>query len=104
MSDKEAKVLSFVGGVIFFSVVAVVVLSKDEGLRNEVKAQTQSLLKTSKKALQQFQSAVSKVGKLTGGIKSVKKNSNLDPEGEGVSPVESSYNAQWEQVQQRIDF
>lgn len=99
---KETRMLSFVGGLVFFSVVAVLILNKDEALCNEIQAQTKSLLTTSKKALQQFQSAVTKIGKLTEDVKSVRENSKL--EGEGVNSAADradKYDSLWEQVERQ---
>jgi hypothetical protein len=99
MDDKQTKVLSFVGGLVFFAIVAGVVISKDEGIRNEIQEQAKSLLKTSKKALQQLQFVVSKVGKLTGESKNAIVNNNIVDE--SGKPVNDGYDALWERAEQQ---
>jgi hypothetical protein len=97
MSKKETKILSFVGGLIFFSVVAGILISNDDKIRAEIQEQAKGLLKTSKKALQQLQYVVSKVGKLTGDLKSEKETSNLNsPQTE---PITDSYDTLWVQAE-----
>jgi hypothetical protein len=52
------NVLSFVGGVIIFSVLIGIVMSKNERLRREVETQLQGLLTTSGHLIRQLQRAV----------------------------------------------
>jgi len=66
MRGKQIEVISFVGGLVFFSVVVGIVLVKNERIRTEVEEQAMSLLKTTKNALNQAQFLISKVGMVTG--------------------------------------
>ena len=62
MSEKQARVASFIGGLVFFSAVAVVILMKNDKLRAEVEEQAAGLLKTTKSAVSQIKFVVSKIG------------------------------------------
>ena len=93
MNEKKIKAASFVGGLVFFSIVVGVVLVKNERIRAEVEEQASILLKTTKSAISQIQFVVSKIGKITGEGKSAISNSNNDN-----TPVISQgdkYDAQW---------
>ena len=78
MNEKKIKAASFVGGLVFFSIVVGVVLVKNERIRAEVEEQASILLKTTRSAISQIQFVVSKIGKITGESKSAKQNSNND--------------------------
>jgi hypothetical protein len=99
MSEKETKILSFVGGLVFFTVVAGVLISQDDKIREEIKEQANSLLKTSKKVLQQLQYVVTKVSKLTSDVKSDKQNSNI--EDKPATSSSNEYDSLWEQAEQQ---
>ena len=65
--EHQDKLLSFVGGLVFFTVVMAVVVYKDEDVRQELGTQAKSLLKTSKEALQQVRFVAGKIGKAVRG-------------------------------------
>ena len=93
MSEKQAKTISFIGGLIFFSVVVGVLLIKNDKIRAEAESQAMSLLKTTKGAVSQIQFVVSKVGKITGENKLANQASNYSetPTIDGAS----GYDALW---------
>ena len=76
MSEKQKKVVSFIGGLVFFSVVVGVLLVKNERIRAEVEEQATSLLKTTKSAVSQIQFVIAKIEKISGGNNSAQPNSN----------------------------
>jgi hypothetical protein len=67
MSDKRIAILSFVGGLVFLSVLTTILLNNNGSIRAEVEGQARSFLDTSKEALRQMRLAVAKLGVLTGG-------------------------------------
>jgi hypothetical protein len=75
---KKAKVLSFIGGCVFFSVLVGVLLTRNDKLRQEVEEQVRGVLGVSREILRQAQTVVGNVGAMTGASKIVKKSSNLD--------------------------
>ena len=78
MSEKQIRVVSFVGGLVFFSIVVGVLLARNERIRSEVEEQTMSLLKTTKSAVSQIQFVVSKIGRFTNDSNNARRNSNID--------------------------
>jgi hypothetical protein len=66
MSDKQSAVLSFVGGLVFLSVLTTVLLNRNGSIRAEAESQVQGFLNTSKEALHQMRLAVAKLGAITG--------------------------------------
>lgn len=93
MSEKKAKVLSFIGGLVFISVVAGVLLYKNDRIRAEFEEQVTSLLKTTGSALGQIRFFVSKVENIT-------KDSKIDKIKDNIGDLKtyndfSEYDAQW---------
>jgi len=100
MSEKQIKVISFIGGLVFFSIVVGVVLMKNERIRAEVEEQAMSLLKTTKSAINQAQYLVSKVGVVTGEKKAAQANSNKT---EAENMVEKDkYASLWESAESQV--
>jgi len=93
MSEKQIKAVSFVGGLVFFSIVVGALLIKNDRIRAEVEEQAMSLLKTTKSAVNQIQFIVSKIGKITLDKKSVKTNNNIKEP--FVSDEDSEYDGLW---------
>ena len=96
MSEKQIKAISFIGGLVFFSIVVGVVLMKNERIRAEVEEQAMSLLKTTKSAIGQAQFLVSKVGMMTGEKKASQAN-NGKTEMEAATQKDA-YEALWDAV------
>ena len=94
MSEKQIKVVSFIGGLVFFSIVVGVVLMKNERIRAEVEEQAMSLLKTTKSAIGQAQFLVSKVGMMTGEKKASQSNSDKTE----MATQKDTYEALWDAV------
>jgi hypothetical protein len=61
MKKKRAELLSFVGGVVFFTVLVGIVVGRNDRIRNELENQAQSLLRVSRDALDQAQVIVARV-------------------------------------------
>jgi len=96
MSEKQIKAVSFIGGLVFFSIVVGVVLMKNERIRAEVEEQAMSMLKTTKSAIGQAQFLVSKVGMMTGEKKASQSNSGNTET--GAAAQKDTYEALWDAV------
>jgi len=96
MNEKQLKIVSFIGGLVFFSIVVGVVLVKNERIRAEVEEQTMNILKTTKGAIGQIQYLVSKVEKMTGENKSTKQGSSATESSIAVN--EETYDALWDSL------
>jgi hypothetical protein len=77
---NKAKVLSFIGGCVFFSVLVGVLLTRNDKLRNEVEEQARGVLNVSREILQHAQTIVGNIGGIAGTPKIAKKSSNLEAE------------------------
>jgi len=97
MSEKQIKAVSFIGGLVFFSIVVGVVLMKNERIRAEVEEQAMSLLKTTKSAIGQAQFLVSKVGMVTGERKAALAGSGKTETGQVTQ--RDAYEALWDAVE-----
>lgn len=97
MSDKQLKAVSFIGGLLFFSVVVGVILFKNDKIRAEVEEQAKSLLNITKGAVSQVQFVVSKINKITGGNNSAQADSNID--GQSIDRNIDKYDALWSSVE-----
>ena len=89
--ERQDRLLSFVGGLVFFTAVMAVVVYKDEGVRQELGAQAKSLLKTSKDAVQQLRFVVGKMGKLIRGTAMDRTESPI----EGGAENPAQYDSDW---------
>ncbi|MDR1421394.1 MAG: hypothetical protein LBI64_00830 [Coriobacteriales bacterium] len=98
--QSSARMFSLFGGVVFFSVVVALAVSRNERLRQEVDAQIQAFLKTTKNALIQYQQLVQKMGAITNGIKSVTHKN--DSEAPKALPAANNYDLMWEQLERKI--
>jgi hypothetical protein len=103
MSIKKTEVLSFAGGLVFFSVVAGVLLSKNSRIRTEVEEQLQGFLSASRDILQQVQFIAMKMSKIAGEVKTANETNNLE---EGpIALLPDSYDTLWRVVEaQNRDF
>ena len=63
MDKKKAKVLSFVGGIVFMSVIAGVLLCKNEKIRIELEEQIDSFLQSGKELAHQLEHVVGRLWK-----------------------------------------
>ena len=97
MNEKKVKAASFIGGLVFFSIVVGVVLVKNDRIRAEVEEQASILLKTTKSAINQIQFVVSKVGKITGESNNAKLNSSTDSS--FVLSQKDQYDAKWSSLE-----
>jgi hypothetical protein len=94
---KKTKVLSFIGGCVFFSVLVGVLLTRNDKLRKEVEEQVRGVLNVSREFLQHAQTIVGGVGAMAGTPKIAKKSSNL---GERPQlPAGDPYDALWRSVE-----
>jgi hypothetical protein len=102
-SKKKTSSLAFVGGLIFASVVAGVILTKNKGIRAEVEAQAKSLLNTSSEFIRKLRFTDSLFAKLTGDSKTANYNSTIGvilPSGD--TPVLSdAYDSLWQEAEQQ---
>ena len=93
MNNKQKTIVSFVGGLVFFSAIVGVVLLKNERLRKEIEEQATILLETTRSIVSQIQIIVVKAGKIVNDNKIAKENSNND---EAPVALEADiYDAQW---------
>jgi hypothetical protein len=97
MSEKKLHILSFVGGLVFLSVLAAILLSKSSEIREEVERQVQGILNTSKDILRQAQFVVVKVGEITNEIKGI-DDSNIT-EDEPTALLSDGYDRLWQSVE-----
>ncbi|MCL1846485.1 MAG: hypothetical protein FWF91_00780 [Coriobacteriia bacterium] len=93
MSGKQIRIASFIGGLVFFSTITVVLLMKNDKIRAEVEEQAMSILKTTKSAVSQIQFVVSKIGGTTGKNTDAKYVSVNENTKENID--NSVYDAQW---------
>ena len=93
MSGKQIRIASFIGGLVFFSTITVVLLMKNDKIRAEVEEQAMSILKTTKSAVSQIQFVVSKIGGTTGKNTDAKYVSVNENAKENID--NSVYDAQW---------
>ena len=93
MSGKQMRIASFIGGLVFFSTITVVLLMKNDKIRAEVEEQAMSILKTTKSAVSQIQFVVSKIGGTTGKNTDAKYVSVNENTKENID--NSVYDAQW---------
>jgi hypothetical protein len=99
MKNKKTQILSFVGGLVFFSVVAVVLLAKNEKLRSEIEAQANSLLETSKNVIGQVQFVAEKIGRISGELKTVNADSNNVGASQGA--LTDGYDSLWQEAEEQ---
>jgi hypothetical protein len=97
VSKKQTKVLSFISGLLFFSVVTLVLIRNDREIRDELESQAKDLLKVSKTALGQAQTLVSRVSVLMGKPEIDKESSNLRRTPTQSQP--NDYDSLWEQAE-----
>jgi hypothetical protein len=97
MKTTQMKILSFIGGLLFASVVVGVLLIKNENIREEVEDQAQSFLGISRNALKQLQSVLSTTGAMLGTAKIANQTSNLDFYKN--APVSKDYEDLWQATQ-----
>jgi hypothetical protein len=75
---KKTKVLSFIGGCVFFSILVGVLLTRNDKLRKEVEEQARGVLNVSREFLRHAQTIVGGVGAMAGTPKIAKKSSNIE--------------------------
>jgi hypothetical protein len=97
MSEKKLHILSFVGGLVFLSVLAAILLSKGSEIREEVESQVQGVLNTSKEILRQAQFVVVKVGEITNEIKGVDESNTT--ENDPTALLSDGYDSLWQSVE-----
>jgi hypothetical protein len=97
MSEKRLHILSFIGGIVFLSVLTGILLNKSSVIREEVEKQVQGILSTSKDVLYQVQVVVTKVGAITEEIKGSNENGTMDSE--PVAFLSDGYDELWRLVE-----
>jgi hypothetical protein len=101
MRGKRTEILAFIGGLVFFTVLAGIVVSRDNRIREELENQAQKLLRISRDAMDQAQLAVATIKDMTQGLKIDKRNSKYtepqhsigEPDGEGTAGSGTAGNA-----------
>jgi hypothetical protein len=101
MDKKQEKVLSFVSGLVVFSVITAVVLYKDDRLRRDLARQARGYLDVSGEVLRHLQFLVTSIGKRVGVPKTVKESSNYEVSATASSG--NSYDELWDRVQRPVD-
>jgi hypothetical protein len=101
MGKKKTEFLSFVGGLLFFSVIVGIVVVRNESIRNEIESQARGFLGISRNILQQLQSGFAKAKAIAGASKIAKQNSKLNEQEDGSSPDthKDGYDALWQSVE-----
>jgi hypothetical protein len=91
--ERQNKLLSFVGGLVFFTAIMAVVVYKDEDVRQELGTQAKGLLKTSKEAIQQVRFVAGRLGKVIRGVTRDKDGEDAAVDGKGEEPRQ--YDGAW---------
>jgi hypothetical protein len=99
MSIKKVNILSFAGGLVVFSVIVGVLVSKNDSIRNEIEDQAQGFLRVSREALQQLQFVVMKIGKISDELKTDNETNDFEEPPRALLP--DSYDALWQKVEAR---
>jgi enamine deaminase RidA (YjgF/YER057c/UK114 family) len=99
MKKNTIKAVSVVAGIVFFSVIAGIAVSRDEHVKKEIKQQIDGFLKTTKSLLDQYQGIVKKIGEVTGYVDSLKSDDVANKQ-EQTRQKEQAYNHLWEQVEE----
>jgi hypothetical protein len=94
MGIKKTDILTFAGGLMFFSVVVGVVVSKNDRIRNEIEEQVEGFLSVGRNVLQQLRFVVAKVSKLTGGAEIASVNNTINEQ--GADALSEDYDALWQ--------
>jgi hypothetical protein len=97
MSIKKTDILTFVGGLVFFSVVVGVIISKNDKIRSEIEGQAEGFLGVGRNALQQLESIITRISKITGEQKIANKNSTI--ENQDSSALPDDYDTLWQAVE-----
>jgi hypothetical protein len=102
-SKKKTSSLAFVGGLIFASIAAGVILTKNEGIRTELETQAKSLLNTSREFLRKLHLTDNVLGKLFSDHKTANYNSTIEtshaPGPKTVLP--DAYNSLWQEAERQ---
>jgi hypothetical protein len=88
--------LSFIGGLVFCTVLVGLIIIKNDRIRIELENQAQSLLRVSRGALDQAQAVVTRIRETTRGLKIDSETSNY-PE----TPEVTEYDRLWQAVERR---
>jgi hypothetical protein len=107
-NKKQARVeaLSLLGGIVFFSVVVGIAVSRNERVKAEIDSQIKGFLETTRKALSQYQQLIQKVNSITTGIKSVTQNSNNQTTQSAVPQqlnAADKYDLLWEPIEKLVN-
>jgi hypothetical protein len=94
MSEKHKAILSFIGGLVFLSVLTTVLVNKNSALRAEIENQAQGFLNISREALRQAQRIIGQVSMITGGSKETEEN-DTEASASASLPADD-YDALWE--------
>jgi hypothetical protein len=93
MKDNRLHILSFVGGLVFLSVLTGILLSRNSTIRAEVENQARGFLNTGRDILFQLQIIVAKVAQITGEIRDIDEDEV--PEVEPRALLSDGYDALW---------
>jgi hypothetical protein len=94
MKITQAKIISFVGGLLFASTVVGVLLVKNESIREELEDQARGFLGVSRNMLKQLQSVLGTTGAVLGTSKIANEISKLDRHAE--SSASKDYEDLWQ--------
>ena len=96
---NKTKVLSFIGGLVFFSVAATVLIAKNAGLRKELSEQTGQIIETGKSVVGQVQVVIDRVGRITEELQTAKQNNNIEIVDN--TALTEGYNALWADTERK---
>jgi hypothetical protein len=94
---KKTDILTFVGGLVFFSVVVGVIISKNDRIRSEIEEQVEGFLGVGQTILQQLRFVVAKVERITSELKIANNNSTIVEQ--KTAPPPDDYDALWQAVE-----
>ncbi|MDR3052290.1 MAG: hypothetical protein LBU48_00310 [Coriobacteriales bacterium] len=97
---KTTKILSFVGGLLIFSVIVGVAVNNNESIKKEVERQITGFLGTSKKLLGCYEGVTQKLSEVSRLLKNDNANHNLIEENEPAlkNEADSTYDRLWESI------
>ncbi len=99
MKSNKVKILSFIGGLAFFSIVATILITKNDRLKREVELQASSLLEASRNVVTQVQFVTEKVNRIKSEINTAKSLSNNEQDQKAL--LAESYDNAWNDAEIR---
>jgi hypothetical protein len=97
MNEKKLHVLSFLGGLVFLSLLTGILLSRNSSIRAEVENQAKGFLDAGRDILFQLQTILAKVSQITGETREVEEQEV--PSSEPAIVLSDGYDALWSTVE-----